>query len=369
MKIALNILIALLYISSYIAMHVFIQRSIFKGLEIKNKWASGLFTLFLIISGSGYIIARIMERFIKMNWLIFWGGTWIGILLIAFTVFVFNFIIGLVLKKRYKKKRTWVSLTIIFMLVIISFFRCYYGLHIKQIDLHIKNLPDSLEGYTITQLTDLHVDDMTSRKWLKKVVRMSNSTKPDLVVITGDLLDGNICDLDCVCEIMDSLESREGVYAIFGNHEYYSGPENLIEVGKRSRIKILKNQSIRINPDLVLIGLDDTTAERFEGGGPDLKNSLPDAYPGDDIYVLLEHRPDFFPENSKYNIHLQLSGHTHAGQIFPNDILIFIYMKYVYGLFEKNGTFLYTSSGTGVWGPRMRLISRSEVVKIVLHGN
>lgn len=367
MNIVLNIIIALLYISSYIAMHIVIQRSIFKGLGIKNKWASGLFTLFLIISGSGYIIARIMEKFIRMNWLIFWGGTWIGILLIAFTVFVFNFLLGIFMKKKHKKLRTVTSLAIIIILVVISFFRCYYGLHVKQVDVYIENLPDSLEGYIITQLTDLHVDEMTSGRWLKKVVAMSNATDPDVVVITGDLLDGNICEIDCVCDIIDDLQSRDGVYAIFGNHEYYSGPENLVKVGERAGIIVLKNKSVKINRDLVIIGLDDTTAERFGGSGPDLENSLPDSYPDDGFYLLLEHRPDFFPENSGYNIQLQLSGHTHAGQIFPNDILIFIYMKYVYGLFEKNGTILYTSSGTGVWGPRMRLISRSEIVKIVLH--
>ena len=138
-----------------------------------------------------------------------------------------------------------------------------------------------------------------------------------------------------------------------------------IEIAKNSNITVLRNEKITIADAFELAGIDDKTGRRFSEVGSDLNSALKNVDFTKPV-ILLSHQPDIFDEAAKLGVDLQLSGHTHAGQIPPMDLIVMLAFKYPYGLYRKNGSYLYTTSGTGIWGPPMRLFSRCEIVKIVL---
>ena len=167
------------------------------------------------------------------------------------------------------------------------------------------------------------------------------------------------------CDTLKKLKSRHGVFAVTGNHEFYAGINMFMDVAKNSNITVLRNEKITIADSIELAGIDDKAGTRFSEVGSDLKLALKNIDFTKPV-ILLSHRPDIFNEAEKSGVDLQLSGHLHAGQIPPMDLIVMLAFKYPYGLYRKNGSYLYTTSGTGIWGPPMRLFSRCEIVKIVL---
>ena len=360
MKIALGILF---YLGGYIAMHIFVHREISKGLELK-KWVRGVITIVMILAASLLITSRILDSFFNTKLLFLIGASWFGIMFSAFTIFVIKFILRLIFKK-HDKTLTISAIALTVILVISSMFISLYGLRVREIELRYKNLPPELDGVTIVQLSDLHLSSITSEKWFANVIEKTNALNPDIVVITGDLMDSNICNYENYCNIIKKIKAKKGVFAVPGNHEYYAGFENFMKIQEKSNVRILVNENFRITEELFIAGIDDLTGKRTLNREPDIKEALKDISPGAFI-ILLSHRPEYFDEAVEEGIQLVLAGHTHAGQIFPNDLFIRFYMKYHYGLYKRESSYLYTTSGTGTWGPPMRLFTRSEIVKITL---
>jgi predicted MPP superfamily phosphohydrolase len=183
--------------------------------------------------------------------------------------------------------------------------------------------------------------------------------------VTGDALDGDISRDGIFAEILGSLRAKHGVAAVTGNHEFYAGIEKFLELARQCRWRVLRNQSWIIDDRIAIIGLEEDSAKRFKLPGPDLETALrnvPAAIPK----VLLYHQPAKFALAVERGIDLQLSGHTHAGQIPPMDFLVWLIYKYPSGLYRLGQSHIYTSPGTGTWGPPMRFLSRSEIVKLEL---
>ncbi len=222
-----------------------------------------------------------------------------------------------------------------------------------------------MKGFKIVQLSDIHLGITPRESWLEKVVEKVNSIEPDLIVITGDLIDSDINGIGKLPEILKRLKSRYGVFAVSGNHEFYAGVERFYELGEKTGFKILKNEKFVVDENLEIIGIEDDTNRRFERGdfNPD---ELFRKIEKNRFTIFLSHKPKYFENAVDAGVDLQLSGHTHAGQIPPMDLIIFLTFKYPYGLYRFKDSYLYTTSGTGVWGPPMRLFSSSEIVKIVL---
>ena len=191
---------------------------------------------------------------------------------------------------------------------------------------------------------------------------------PDLIVITGDLIDTDICRLDGFCEILRGLKAKYGVYAVTGNHEYYTGIPLFMKIAANSNIEVLRNTNVLIAGVIELAGIDDAhEAEQFENISP--KENLESALPKVDFrkpVILLSHQPDVFDLARDMGVSLQLSGHTHAGQLPPFDLLVQILFEYPFGLYKRGTSYLYTSCGAGFWGPPMRLFTKSEIVKFIL---
>lgn len=241
---------------------------------------------------------------------------------------------------------------------------------VKRVDVPLKNLPAALDGTTIVQLTDVHVGPTIGRSFIEQIVNQVNALNPDIVAITGDLVDGSVEDLAYHVAPLGTIKSQHGTFFVTGNHEYYSGApawcQHLGEIG----IKVLRNEHVKLGPTgqhLHLAGVDDLHASRFDeiGHGP----NLPQAVHGRDPelpLILLAHQPKAVLEAVKHGVDLQLSGHTHGGQLWPFNWFVKLQQPVVAGLERFGETLIYVSRGTGHWGPPMRLKAPPEVTHIVL---
>ena len=242
-------------------------------------------------------------------------------------------------------------------------------LHIKEVKVALTKLPAALNGFTIVQLTDVHLGPTIGRTFTEQIVALANAQNPDVVAITGDLVDGSVAELRHAAAPLGLLKAKHGVYFVTGNHEYYSGVHDWMEELAGLGIKVLRNERIVLGEpgaQIAVAGVDDASAHKFgEGHGADVARALQD-HPASMPVVLLAHQPKTIREASKAGVDLQLSGHTHAGQIWPFSYLVRLDQPFVAGLHREADTQIYVSAGTGYWGPPLRLGTQAEVTKLVL---
>jgi predicted MPP superfamily phosphohydrolase len=242
---------------------------------------------------------------------------------------------------------------------------------VKTIALSLPGLPPQFDGYRIVQLTDLHASRLLPRYWQAAVVKKTDGLDPDLIVITGDLADGTPRLRAADVQPFHDLRARDGVLAIPGNHEYYSDYRDWMAADRALGLHMLENQHVLIQHDgatLAVAGLTDRQAGSFGLPRPDLQAAL-HGIPAGVPVILLEHRPGDAARNAQAGVALQLSGHTHGGQIRGLDILVQRANNgFLSGLYQVGNMKLYVSNGTGLWnGFPIRLGRPSEITQIVLH--
>jgi uncharacterized protein len=241
---------------------------------------------------------------------------------------------------------------------------------VKPLSITLNRLPKALDGLRIVQITDLHIGAMINRRWLQGIVDKVNALKPDLIAITGDLIDGTVQDLKDQVEPIAGLKARLGVYYITGNHEYYFGVEDWCAHVASLGLRVLRNERVTITgpkgETFDLAGVDDWAANRFPGEAANLSKALKGRDPKKPL-ILLAHQPAAIDEASQHGVDLQLSGHTHGGQIWPFSYLVYLQQPYIKGLHNHRDTQIYVSEGTGFWGPPMRLGTSAEITHITLH--
>lgn len=240
---------------------------------------------------------------------------------------------------------------------------------VRRVRIELPRLPASLDGTTIAQISDLHVGPTLQREWLAGVVRQVNELKPDLVAITGDLVDGSVEQLRDVVAPLGDLHAPMGVYFVTGNHEYYSGVVEWIEELTRLGIRVLHNERVSIGSGEAtfdLAGLDDWSGRGMaEGHGPDLRKALAGRDPARAL-VLLEHQPRGLDEAAAAGVGLQLSGHTHGGQFWPWKWIVGLVFTYSSGTARHGQTWIHVNEGTGFWGPPLRLGTTPEITLVTL---
>jgi uncharacterized protein len=245
--------------------------------------------------------------------------------------------------------------------------RAFHPPEVSEVAVRLRGLPRALDGFSIVQLTDIHVGNIVEQRFLDELVRRANALRPDLVAITGDLVDGDVPTLGPAVASLSKLRSRHGTFFVTGNHDYYSGDREWTAFLESTGVEVLRNRHVRIGEpgaNLDLVGVDDWSARRT-GGGYDLEAAIAGKDP-DRPAVLLSHQPANFLEAAKRGIGLQLSGHTHGGQIFPFTVFVGLGWEYSAGLYRAGDSVIYVSRGCGFWGPPMRVGSPPELVKIVL---
>lgn len=234
---------------------------------------------------------------------------------------------------------------------------------VKRVDVALSRLPETMRGTTIAQLTDVHIGPTIGKDFLEEIVARTNEIQPDIVAITGDLVDGSVADLREHVAPLKNLKARYGVYFVTGNHEYYSGHDEWCEELERLGIRVLRNERVSIGNEtdgFDLAGVDD-----YSAGNPDLAKAIAGRDPAREL-VLLAHQPKAIHEAERLGVGLQLSGHTHGGQLWPWKYLVRLQQPVVSGLEQIGRALIYVSNGTGYWGPPMRLGAPAEITQIVL---
>jgi hypothetical protein len=240
---------------------------------------------------------------------------------------------------------------------------------VKPVEIAAEGLSGALSGLKIVQLTDIHIGPTIKGDFLADVVEKTNALQPDIVVITGDLVDGSVEELSHHTAVLADLKARHGVFFVTGNHEYYSGAVEWVEEVRRLGITVLLNEHRLIEHDgarLLLAGVTDYTAERMLPAHASSPLVAAEGAPEADYRLLLAHQPASAYEASEAGFDLQLSGHTHGGQFFPGTALIHLAHPVARGLGKVGRTLVYVSCGTGYWGPPFRLGAPAEITEITL---
>lgn len=242
-------------------------------------------------------------------------------------------------------------------------------IELTEVQIELANLPRELDGFSIVQLTDLHAGNTVGAWYIDDLVARANAARPDLVAVTGDLADGTPDALREVVSSLGELSSRHGSFFVTGNHEYYSGADAWLAEVESLGMRLLRNERVAIDEagaGFDLLGVDDLQGEQFGGGhGANLDRALAGREAGRTA-VLLAHQPRFV-ERAAGRVDLQISGHTHGGQLWPFHGAVWLQQRgLVGGRFTRDGTQLFVSRGCGYWGPPMRVGAPPELAKIIL---
>ncbi|MEW2073217.1 metallophosphoesterase [Streptomyces sp. NPDC017966] len=237
------------------------------------------------------------------------------------------------------------------------------GPRVKRVTVPLAKLPRAAHGYRIAVVSDIHLGPVLGRGFAQKVVDTINSTQPDLIAVVGDLVDGSVKDLGPAAAPLAQLRARHGSFFVTGNHEYFSGAEQWVEEVRRLGLNPLENARTEL-PHFDLAGVNDVAGED-EGQGPDYAKALGDRDRGR-ACVLLAHQPVQIHDAVDHGVDLQLSGHTHGGQLFPGNLVAGLANPTLAGLDRYGDTQLYVSRGAGAWGPPTRVGAPSDVTVIEL---
>ncbi|HVJ90665.1 MAG TPA: metallophosphoesterase [Labilithrix sp.] len=237
---------------------------------------------------------------------------------------------------------------------------------VKRVRVALDKLTKAASGMRIVQLTDVHIGPMIGKDFIEDIVRRVNALTPDVIAITGDLVDGSVEELAEHVAPLAKLSAKHGVYFVTGNHEYYSGAEEWIAHLRKLGVHVLRNERVRIGGDegFDLAGIDDHSSAVF-GHGPDLPKALA-GRDADRACVLLAHQPRGVNLADSLGVDLQLSGHTHGGQMFPWNLAVRLQQPFVAGIHKLTHAQIYVSRGTGYWGPPMRVGAPAEITEIEL---
>lgn len=240
---------------------------------------------------------------------------------------------------------------------------------VLEVDVPIANLPAALEGFRIVQMTDIHVGPTVRGEYLDRCVEVCNGLGADIVAVTGDLIDGFVEQLGHETAVLGKLQSKHGTYFVTGNHEYYwDGPAWCAEM-TRIGLQVLDNRHVVIERDgarLLLAGVTDVSAGQMVPEHASDPVKACGGAPSCDVKILLAHQPRSVFAAAEAGYDLQISGHTHGGQYFPMNLLVYLAQPYVAGLAKHDDMQIYVSRGTGYWGPPTRVGSPPEITLLRL---
>jgi len=279
----------------------------------------------------------------------------------------------------------WSALAVLVLATLttlIGFINARRTASVKRVDIPIRGLPTALEGFTIAQLSDIHVGPTIKSAYIQRIVDAVNRLGADAIAITGDLVDGSVAELREHIAPLAGLRARHGTFVVTGNHEYYAGAHAWIAELRRLGLKVLLNEHVVLQTrnvrgaqndeelfesQLVLAGVTDYTAGHFDAAHQsDPHLALFDAPPLVHTRVLLAHQPRSAPLAAQAGYQLQLSGHTHGGQFFPWNLFVPMQQPFTAGLHRLHDTWIYVSRGTGYWGPPKRFGAPSEITLLTL---
>jgi predicted MPP superfamily phosphohydrolase len=367
-----NLLFFSAFFGVFILLNMYISKRLVKKLDISDK-AKLYLHIFLFLNLIGIVFYMLSRYYVDIpSWLYFLFSIPIGILFLLFCTAIVYDISRVLLsfapisdsRRVFLKKTLDISsFAVASTLMTRSLYEARF-VKLEKVDIKIKNLK---EPYKIAQISDLHIGGLINRDFVREMVERINILNPDIVVITGDLIDIDILRAMDTVDELAKLKSKFGTYYVVGNHEYFHGVEKIITAVKSLGIRVLENENVYVGENergFNLAGVYDIMGYRTETYMPNLVKALKDKK--DSPTLLLAHQPKFIQEVVG-GVDLMLSGHTHGGQIYPFRFLVALQQPYVSGLHKYNEELqIYVNKGTGFWGPPMRLGSSSEITLISL---
>lgn len=359
--------VLLILIASYIGLHFYSARWLTRSFSLGQPAA---FWLRLALLTTAFLspLAVFLKRYPHgplLEALYAAGYAWMGIILIAAFVFAVSDLAALALQRAPWFRPGLLAGPTLALLAVITAWGVYGGQkvpEIKEISAAFRDLPPELEGFKIAQISDMHVDSDWKLRQYSGIVDRINAVKPDLVLVTGDLLDPGITCHEKLGELTSKIKSRLGLFGSLGNHEYYYGLDRSLDCYKAFGIKLLKNE-LQDLKGLHLIGLGDIHTEKLSER--DVAAILKKA--GNAKFtILMSHQPVYYKTIAETGDYLVLSGHTHKGQLFPFHIFTKLFYRYFYGLYRIKNSVFYVTSGSGTWGPPLRWLAPAEIPVITL---
>ncbi len=340
------------FLSVFFLMHFYVFWRFSQFFSIaRNVW----FFVVVAVFSLSYILFSALERtFSNVIVRVFYtiSSVWVGIIFLLFSAMVVYDILKYIVKL---SPFVWG----IVILGVVGVVVLYAAIANMFVVVKTVEIPAGVsKEVTLVQLSDVHVGTIRREEFLREIVEKTNALEPDVVLITGDLIDGG-AKLEPE-EFLPLNEIKAPVFFVTGNHETYEGLENVTKMLSKTNMAVLRDEAKNFG-ELQIIGIDYSESKNTVAEGLKKVNVSKSKVP-----VLMYHAPLGFEDAQKSGIKLMLSGHTHAGQIIPFNLLVRLQFRYVHGLFENNGSYLYVSPGTGTWGPPMRLGSFNEITVIRL---
>jgi predicted MPP superfamily phosphohydrolase len=317
-----------------------------------------IFYIILIMVALSYPLAALIERMISNNATrVFYAAAsgWMGM-----SFYLLTFMgIYLLLSLFFEIPRETAGIIIAGLTIILSaysFINILY-LNVKEVNIPLKHLKEDMN---VVQLSDIHIGSIRNSGYMERIVKKTNELNPEIIFITGDMVDGSARLHTHTFSAINKLKAP--VFFIMGNHETYEGLDEVLRVLRHADMKILRDEMVECK-GIQVIGVEYSFEQNH------MENILKKLKIKDEMpSIVLYHLPRELESTSEAGIGLQLSGHTHAGQMLPFNYLVRLMFKYMHGIYKYNGTYLYVSPGTGTWGPPMRLGSRCEITSITLKG-
>jgi uncharacterized protein len=256
------------------------------------------------------------------------------------------------------------------LFTLIGLFNARRRAKVVDVEVPLADLPAALHGFTIAQISDIHLGSTIKRGYLDAIVDAVNELDADMVAVTGDLVDGSVRQLAMHTQPLARLSSRHGTYFVTGNHEYYSGVQAWVKELRRLGLHVLMNEHVVLEhrgARVLVAGVTDYGAHHFDPAHhSDPQRALAGAPVSVSVKILLAHQPRTAAKAAQAGFDLQLSGHTHGGQFFPWNFFVRWQQPFTAGLDRLNDLWVYTSRGTGYWGPPKRLGAPSEITRLRL---
>jgi predicted MPP superfamily phosphohydrolase len=318
-------------------------------------WAVFFFGRVIGHGGTGVLTGTL--EFLGMNWMGFLFLIFIPLLVIDLAT-----LFGFLMPRLSLPMRGWAFLVGV-ALSVIALFQGLRPPIIQKHEVAVPGLPKAMDGTVLVALSDMHLGSQLSERWLAARIAQVKAQRPDLVVLLGDIFEGHGPPEDQLIVTLKQLSAPLGIWAVSGNHEFHGGGD--MRLMEKAGFELLRNRWENVRPGLVLVGVDDLTARHRRGQiGDPISRALAGRPLG--ATILLSHTPWQAERAAKAGVGLMLCGHTHGGQIWPFDYLARSRYPLLEGRYEMSGMTVIVCRGTGTWGPRMRLWSPSEILRVTL---
>lgn len=357
-----------------VGLHYYLAKRLALDLGLRPDLETSI-VLAITIAGLSIPLVPLGEHFVRpplSRLLTVPGSLWMGVAFVLIVLLAASELLLPVIGDGSVTPAQWRALAVLAVGVPVIGVALFAGLRfpaVREVTVHLQRWPATLDGLRIVQLSDLHIGPIRGRRFVRRLTTRVNGLTPDLIAITGDLVDGRVAAIGPEVAPFADLRAPLGSWFVTGNHDMYSGPDGWMARVRELGVRVLANECVRLDYNgaaFTLAGVHDHQGRIM---GPRFAEDVPRALEAADPdlpVLLLAHDPSTFRVARAHPVDLQLSGHTHDGQLWPFRYLVRLVIPWIAGLYQDSGSQLYVSRGTGSWGPPMRLFAPTEITLLTL---